>query len=175
MKTIDVTKFKISRAFLFMILIIASSVSASQNDIKPFVKGSFKQIQQAHKERPYIVTFWSETCAYCMKELKLFGQLLKNYPQVDVISITTDPFLDEETVKQILSSKNLQNVETWVFADNYAERLYFDVDNRWRGELPFTLFFDKNKKMIKHMGVIKEKELVDWLVKQNTAPKEGVL
>lgn len=167
MNTIDLAKFKIFTAFFFITLIITSSVSASQNDIKPFVKGSFKQIQQNHNERPYIITFWSETCAYCMKELALFGQLLKKYPQVDVVSITTDPFLNEETVKHILSSKNLKNVEKWVFADNYAERLYFDVDEKWRGELPFTLFFDKNKKIIKHMGVVKEKELVDWLAEQS--------
>ena len=163
----NLIRFKMSRIFFFMILIIASHVSASQNEIKPFVKGSFQQIQQAHNDRPYIIAFWSETCAYCMKELKIFGQLLKKYPQVDIVSITTDPFLNEETVKRILSSKNLQNIETWVFADNYAERLYFDVDKRWRGELPFTLFFDRNKKMMKHMGTMKEKELVDWLTAQS--------
>ena len=165
----NLIRFKMSRIFFFMILIIASHVSASQNEIKPFVKGSFKQIQQAHNDRPYIIAFWSETCAYCMKELKIFGQLLKKYPQVDIVSITTDPFLNEETVKRILSSKNLQNIETWVFADNYAERLYFDVDKKWRGELPFTLFFDRNKKMMKHMGTMKEKELVDWLTAQSIA------
>jgi thiol-disulfide isomerase/thioredoxin len=164
-----IKKSNISSAFIFMILIISTQVSSDQKEIKPFKKGSFKQIQLAHTVRPYIITFWSETCAYCMKELSFLGKLLPKYPNVDIVSVTTDPFLDKETITQILSAKKLLKSDKWVFADNYAERLYFDVDKKWRGELPFTLFFDRSKKMIKHLGTINEKELVEWLTEQNKA------
>jgi len=169
MKNANLTILKNSKVLIFIMLVIVSNVSANENDIKPFVKGSFKQIKQAHIDKPYIVTFWSETCAYCMKELTLFGKLLTKYPNIDIVSVTTDPFLNEEKVNKILASKNLKKVEKWVFANNYAERLYFDVDKSWRGELPYTLFFDKANKMIKHLGVIKEKELVDWFEEQHAA------
>lgn len=102
-----------------------------------------------------------------MKELALFGKVLNSYPDVEVVSITTDPFLDEKTINRILLSKNLENAQKWVFADDYVERLYFDVDRNWLGGLPLTYFFDRNNKMIKHFGVIKEQELTDWLAKQN--------
>jgi hypothetical protein len=104
-----------------------------------------------------------------MKELALFGRILKEYPQIKLITITTDPFLEDETVQQILSSKKLQGTETWVFADNFAERLYFDINPRWRGELPLTYFFDRNNNRLKHMGVITENELVEWLTQQTIA------
>ena len=152
-------------------LAIINCAYANESDSRPFKKGSFQQIQQEHKGQSFIVTFWSETCAYCMKELALFGKLSKKYPTVDIVSVTTDPFLDDQTVKRILSSKNLDHVQKWVFADNYAERLYFDVDRTWRGELPLTLFFDRQNKMLKHMGVIKKDELIDWLEAQNRAQK----
>ncbi len=152
---------------VLMNLLVIKNTFAYETEIRPFIKGSFKQIQQDHKDKPFIVTFWSETCAFCMKELALFGQLLKTYPNVEIVSISTDPFLNDEIVQQILSSKNLETAEKWVFADDFAERLYFDIHPGWRGELPLTYFFDKNNKMLRQMGMIKEKELIDWLAEQS--------
>jgi len=149
---------------LFTVFCLNSSMAnATESAYKPFVKGSFEQIQQDNKDRPYIIAFWSVTCAYCMKELALFGELMQKYPHVKLITITTDAFLEDETVKQLMATKNLEGTETWVFADNYVERLYFDINPRWRGELPLTYFFDKKGEMLKHMGVVKEDELVEWL------------
>lgn len=139
---------------------------AAETSFKPFVKGSFAQIQQENKDQPYIIAFWSVTCAYCMKELAMFGRLMEQYPDVKLITITTDPFLEDESVQKLLTTKNLEGTETWVFADNFAERLYYDINPRWRGELPLTYFFDKNNVMLKHMGIVKEGELVDWLNEQ---------
>ena len=167
MKNFDIAVLRFRIVLLVLIsLVFLKSVSANEASIKPFIKGSFQQIQLEHKERPTIITFWSESCAFCMKELALLGRLIKNYPQVEIVSITTDPFLDGQTVRQILSSKNLQNVQKWVFADDYVEPLYFDVDHNWRGELPLTYFIDRKNNMIKHLGVIKEDELIDWLAEQ---------
>ena len=150
------------RNAVFLSLLLIGLASANESEIRPFVKGSFEQIRQAQTDKAVIVTFWSETCAFCMEELTMFGRLLKQYPNVELVSITTDPFLEEETVKRILSSKKLDNAEKWVFADSYVARLYFDIDKSWRGELPLTYFFDQDKKMIKHLGTINKKELTEW-------------
>ena len=169
MKTINLNTLKLILALTS--LIFFSSISANNEAIQPFKKGSFQQIQQAHKNTPYIISFWSETCGYCMKELTLLGQLLPKYPEVKLVTISTDAFLDKSTVNRILSPKKLQDTEKWVFADNYVERLYFDIDKKWRGELPLTYLFDRNGKMIKHLGVINEKELVEWFDKQKISNK----
>jgi thiol-disulfide isomerase/thioredoxin len=166
MKNINQKRKIIYLLLLFMCLTPIVNVQADEREIRPFIKGSFEQIKQAHQDKPYIIVFWSESCAFCMKELALLGQLIKQYPNVEIVSISTDPFLKDETVKQILSSKQIENFETWVFADDFVERLYFDIDPKWRGELPLTYFFDKNHKMLRHMGVIKEKELIEWLSNQ---------
>lgn len=160
-------RFKKSIVALFTVCCLNGTVSyASETAFNPFVKGSFQQIQQQNKDRPYIIAFWSVTCAYCMKELAMFGQLMQKYPDVKLITITTDPFMDDASVSKLLANKNLQGTETWVFADNFAERLYFDINPRWRGELPLTYFFDKNNGMLKHMGIVKEHELLEWLDEQ---------
>ncbi len=158
----------LKKIILLISLIISHNALANETAIKPFIKGSFNQIQQEQSSHPYIVTFWSESCAFCMKELALFGRLISRYPNINIISITTDPFLDKDTIEQILASKNLANAQKWVFADNYVERLYFDIDKSWRGELPLSYFFDKNNKMIRHLGIIKEPALIEWLAEQST-------
>jgi len=149
--------------FLTLMCLNSQVSCANESSYKPFVKGSFVQIQQENKDRPYIIAFWSVTCAYCMKELALFGELMDKYPDVKLITITTDAFLEDETVKQLLATKKLTDTETWVFADNYVERLYFDINPRWRGELPLTYFFNRKGEMLRHMGVVKEDELLEWL------------
>ena len=161
------TNLTIRKLFLVCSLLFTTIVSANETDIQPFIKGSFEQIRQDHKGKPYIITFWSEDCAFCMKELAMFGKLLKTNQNVELISITTDPFLEQQIIDDILSSKGLMKVKKWVFADNYVERLYFDIDTSWRGELPLSYFFDRNNKMIKQLGAIKENELIEWLAKQN--------
>lgn len=180
MKIFDLAPLNFKKIiFIALSLAIINNVLANTPVIKPFIKGSFQQIQQqqekSHKDKPYIITFWSETCAFCMEELALFGELLKTYPNVKVVSITTDPFLNEKTITHILTSKKLQHAEKWVFSDNYAERLYFDVDKRWRGELPLTFFVDRNHKMVKHMGTINKYKLIEWFDQQKTVPiKEDI-
>ena len=172
MKKISLIHLNIKAVVLTALLLTSiNSVLAKEIAIKPFIKGSFEQIQNEHKDKPYIITFWSETCAYCMKELALFGNLSKKHPAIEIISVTTDPFLSEETVDRILSSKNLPHVQKWVFADNYAARLYSDVDKKWRGELPLTYFFDRNNNMVKHMGTINKQELTTWFTEQSTTIK----
>ena len=166
-KLMKYTNLIIRKLFLVFSLLFISVVSANETDTQPFIKGSFKQIQKDYKGKPYIITFWSEDCAFCMKELAMFGKLLKTYQNVEIVSISTDPFLEQQKVDEILSSKGLMKAKKWVFADNYVERLYFDVDKRWRGELPLNYFFDRNNKMIKQLGAIKENELIEWLAKQN--------
>jgi len=149
--------------FAFTLLMTACTEKQQVND---FVKGSFAEIQQQHKGKPYLVVFWSEDCAFCMKELEQFGHALKQHPDMKLVSVATDPFLDKDKVREKLASFNLQQTEAWVFAEAYPETLYFDVDKRWRGELPLTFLFDSNNQRIKKVGLLAEDVLAAWLSKK---------
>lgn len=139
---------------------------ANEVEIRPFIKGSFHKIINENKDQPLIMTFWSENCAFCMKELAVFGKLLSKKQKVKLISITTDPFLDTDKIQKILSSKNLSQAEKWVFADDFVARLYFDVERSWTGNIPLTLLINQDNKISKHFGIIKERELESWLETQ---------
>ncbi len=136
--------------------------------IQPFVKGSFATIKNQHQNKPFILVFWSESCRYCMKELAMFGELQKQFPQVDLVTVATDSFLEDETVKGVLKRSQLELEQTCVFAEQFPESFYADVNKRWRGELPVTHFFDRNNQETRHMGIVKKDMLIQWLTEQSS-------
>ena len=134
----------------------------SDHSVKPFVKGSFLEIQQEYFYKPYLLLFWGIDCAYCMKELAMLGKLLEAYPDVKVVTVATDPFLESSIVLNKISGFGLIQAQNWVFANDHPEILYFDVEKRWRGELPLTYLYD-GEQLISHSGMLKKAEVLIWL------------
>lgn len=144
----------------------ASSTAFAAQEIKPFVRGSFQQIVSAKQGKPFIVSFWSVTCGYCMDELAMFDGLYRKYPELDLVMISTDSTEEEESVSAILKKYSLGNTDAWVFADGYTERLRFEIDRKWQGELPRTYFFGKNGETLSVSGKLEHKEVERWIKKQ---------
>jgi len=155
------------RLILLTILVLFINTVRADLSILPFSKGSFSEIKDQYNNKPFVVVFWSESCSYCMKELALFGKLYKQYPDVTIITIATDPFLDDQIVKDVLNRSGLELNQTWVFAEQFPERIYADINKRWRGELPVTHFFNRDNQETRHLGIVKEDELVEWLSAQS--------
>lgn len=134
--------------------------------VKPFVKGSFAEIQTTYLTQPHIIMFWGQDCAYCMKELAMMGELLPVYPEVNLITVNTDPFLEQSFIQTKLAEFNLERRPAWGFASDFPETLYLDVDKRWRGELPLTVFVDAEGNRLNKRGLIKQADMEAWLRKQ---------
>ncbi len=149
------------------LMLLTINTAKAEMTILPFVKGSFSEIKQQYRDKPFILAFWSESCSYCMKELAMFGKLYKQYPEVAVITVATDPFLDDEIVREVLNRSQLELKQTWVFGEQFPERIYADINKRWRGELPVIHFFDRHNQETRHMGIVKEDELIEWLDAQS--------
>ena len=149
------------RIWLAVSLLALSSLVQAQV-VTPFVKGSFADIQQQYKGQPYLVLFWGQDCAYCMKELASLAPLLKANPEVTLVTVATDPFLDETFIREKMAEFDLEEAENWVFADEYPETLYFDVNKRWRGELPLT-YLSNGETLIRKSGLLKEADISAWL------------
>jgi hypothetical protein len=107
-------------------------------ELQPFARGSWQQLVEQHKGRRLVAHFWSLTCAPCLVEMKEWAALLKRQPDVDLVLIATDPIAEAPRIQQTLRANGLEGVESWAFADSFAERLRFEVDRRWRGEVPMT-------------------------------------
>lgn len=144
--------------FGLMLALLSGPITAAS----PFVMGSFAEIQQQHQPQPYVVIFWGQDCSYCMQELALIGEIQQVYPELQVITVATDNFLASEKVTTTMQQFGLAQANHWVFHSETPSRLYFDVHTRWRGELPFTYFFQPQQSGFKR-GLIQRDELVAWI------------
>jgi thioredoxin-related protein len=147
-------------AFIMLTLLSGCSDDLAVNN---FVKGSFNQIKAQYQGQAHIIVFWSKDCAYCMKELSFLGDNLNNYPTVKLTTISADIFLDKTAVQKQMKAHNLDDVDAWVFSDAVAQKLYFDVDPRWHGELPLMYLIKPDNTIKRQIGYMKQEDLLTWL------------
>lgn len=150
------------RLLLWLVLVAISSVAAAR-ELRPFAPGSMGEIVAAHSERPFILAFWSLTCTHCRDELTLFGNLQRQYPGIDIVLVSTDTPEDAAAIQATLSEFKLVQAEAWVFADSFADRLRFEVDKKWHGELPRTYFFAPGEPRKAYSGKLHSRDVVQWI------------
>ncbi len=129
-------------AALVAALMAALPFPAAAADPRAFDAASLPAIKAAHAGRPFVLAFWSIHCAPCIEDMPDWRALQQRYPGVPILLVTTDPPAERSRVARILAHYPPGNVETWAFADDYAERIRFAVDRSWRGKLPRTYFYD---------------------------------
>lgn len=129
------------RGLVFAWLLGAALTVQAQPPLRPFVSGSAAAIVAAHGERPFILSFWSVDCAPCRTELTELARLADAHPELDIVLVATDPPGAAEAVQAVLAQHAPARAERWIFADPFGERLRFEVDPRWHGELPRSYLY----------------------------------
>lgn len=124
-------------ARLLTLVLLVAALPAQAADIRPFVKGSWGDLTAAHAGRPLVVHFWSLGCAPCLAELPQWSKLARER-RFDLVLVTPDPIEDRARIAAMLRRHGLDGIESWAFADPFTERLRFEIDRGWRGELPMT-------------------------------------
>ena len=159
-------------AFLF-----SATASDSPSQLKPFVRGSWKEILQAHSGRPTLVEFWGVTCGPCKVELPMLGQFMKDHPGIDIVTVSADlvPDLPEAT-RSMLSKAGLQSSENWIFDDGFVERLQFEVDPAWQGDIPRTVLIARDGTVTTIEGMAEAPALEKWASQQvaEAAPPDPI-
>lgn len=139
---------------------------AAGGELKPFVRGSFASILEANANRPLVVNFWSTACAPCLAEFPVWRELQAAYPEFSLVLVSTDKAKTGPRVRKVLEEHGMDGVEAWIFADPFTERLRFEVDGRWRGELPRSYLVAPDGTMWAVTGMIEEEVIGDWLAGQ---------
>jgi thiol-disulfide isomerase/thioredoxin len=155
---------------LTAILLLAWLAPSAAQDVQPFVRGSFAGILEAHHGRPFILALWSLDCVHCRDDFVLFEKLSKSHPSLDIILVATDSPAQNAAITAMLRHYHLQNTEAWVFADSFVERLRFEVDKLWQGELPRTYLFNGGGKAEAVSGRLNDVQLMRW-VQEHTMTK----
>lgn len=153
----------LNRALILLILFTSSITAFANNSPQPFNVGSMKKLKLEAKEQPILVAFWATDCAYCFEELDFLLQWKKQNPQVKIALVSTDPPANQALVIDMLKKHGYQPDTTYQFADSYIEKIRYDIDKRWMGELPRT-YFMYGKQMKATSGAVTQKQLQEWLL-----------
>ena len=151
------------RAFLMLLFLLPTAPSWAAQELKPFVQGSIKEIVAARQGKPFILGLWSLTCTHCREELSMLSGLLKKYPNLNVVLISTDMPEDSEAIMVTLQQFALGRAQAWVFADPFAERPQFEIDRKWHGELPRTYLYDASHHAQAFTGKLDSQQLEHWV------------
>jgi thiol-disulfide isomerase/thioredoxin len=145
------------------------SAAASAKDelaLKPFDAASPGEIKRTLAGRPHLLVFWSLYCDPCREEMPLWGDLQRKYPSVPILLIATDGADERAKVEKFLGQQKLGKVQTWMFADEFVERIRYAVDPTWRGELPRTYFVDAQQRAVTHSGRVDPAQISRWMAQQ---------
>ena len=149
---------------LVALLLFLSAASALAGDFRPFGRGSWQHLRAAHAGKPTIVHFWGLTCAPCLAELPEWGKLVKQRRDFEFVLIVADPVPEEpRQMMATLTKAGLGSVENWMFADRFADRLRFEIDPNWAGELPLTLLMARDGQTTSALGTVDFATVRSWL------------
>jgi thiol-disulfide isomerase/thioredoxin len=148
---------------LACVLLLAAVAQADEGALQPFQRGSAKAVIEARAGRPFILTFWSVDCVHCRGELALLSALSRAHPELEVVLVSTDTPAAAAEIDGVLRQYTLPRAERWVFADDFTERLRFEVDPRWHGELPRTYLHGPGKTVEGISGKLSEERVNRWL------------
>ena len=154
------------RAFAFLVLLFAAIPSVAA-PAQPFVQGSWQALLKAHQGKPLVVHFWGVTCAPCMIEMPKWAEIAHGDRGFDFVLVDADPVgADSSAEEPMLAKMGLADAEAWRFADDFSERLRYEVDPKWRGELPLTLLIGRDGGVRKILGSADFAAVHAWLVEQ---------
>lgn len=123
-------------------LLLASFARADVPILDAFKAGSFQQILKQHNGEPFVLVVWSTTCPACLKEMPLLKSLHKSWPTLKMVMLSNDDISATAQVQAVLAKQGLGELENWVFAEENTQKLNYEIDPDWYGELPRTYFFD---------------------------------
>jgi len=149
-----------ARSLACCLLLVSGAAAASP---QPFVPGSFGELLEARAGEPFLLVLWSTTCLPCREEFRVLAGLREEHGELPLVLVGTDPPGQEAMVNRMLEHFGLADQENWVFADEDALRLRFEIDPEWYGELPRSYFYEPGGARIAASGKLEKARLEDWI------------
>ncbi|BAZ93246.1 hypothetical protein TspCOW1_18280 [Thiohalobacter sp. COW1] len=119
------------------------------------------QLLTAEPDRARVIVFWSLECSYCQEELQWLAG--RDGSEAEVVLVATDPVTSAEAVSTRLRKYGFEPARHWIFAEAFVERLRYDVDPGWGGELPRTYLVAAGEEPIGVSGRLDRERFDAWL------------
>ncbi len=152
------------RAGVIGLVGLAAIGTAHAGDPLPFERGSWAKLRAAHAGQPIVVHFWGLTCGPCLVELPNWGKLLAERKDLTLVLLAADPLPQQpEQLAATLDRAGLASAESWIFAYRFYERLRYEIDPSWAGELPRTEMIARDGTVTVLRGVADLSKVRAWL------------
>ncbi|QPK64225.1 hypothetical protein IVG45_04445 [Methylomonas sp. LL1] len=145
-------------AGLLLSALAVSSSQAQEKFVKTFNPGSYQQILRENAAKPFILAVWSVDCPSCLKDMGVLNQIRQNHPDLKIVMLSTDDPSATSEVKNILARNRLGDLDNWIFGSDDAQKLRYEIDPGWYGELPRTYFFSSTHNRVGKSGALKIEE-----------------
>ncbi len=154
----------VRRAAWLLLLACAWTQAA---ELRPFGTGDMTRLLAERQERPFVLTLWSTDCPHCMTSLRQLAALAKAHPKLDLVVVNTDGPDEGKTVAAMLAAVGFGARDTWVFAGAAPERLRYEIDRHWGGEMPRTYLFESDHRFAAFSGPVDPAALRQWLARNS--------
>lgn len=144
---------------------ILAQAGATAAELHPLGRGDVARLLADRPGRPVVLTLWSIDCPHCKSTLRQLAALSKANPHFDLLVVSTDNPGERKKIAAMLAANGLGGRDTWVFGDEAPERLRYEIDRRWGGEMPRTYLYDADRKVTAISGTVGEEALADWLAR----------
>ena len=99
----------------------------------------------------------------------MWSKLSQQYPSLKVVLVSTDGWELRHTVTESLSELSVSTLESWLYAEENADKLRFEIDPKWYGELPRTYFYTATGEAEGVSGLIKQTKVEAWIMQHQEA------
>lgn len=93
----------------------------------------------------------------------MWSRLTQIYPSLKVVLVSTDDWEMRDTVSESLRKMSVSNLESWLYAEENADKLRFEIDPKWYGELPRTYFYNAVGEAKGLSGLIQQSKVETWI------------
>jgi len=150
------------RLLMLIFSLFFSVVINASNAPAVFKTDSYQKLV-VDKNQPFLMVLWSLDCPPCIKELTMLGSVYKQYPDLNLVLVSTDSILRTDDINQLLKDSGLSAIDSRVFSEASAQHLRYAIDPGWYGELPRSYFHSKNNTRSAISGLLVPNQIVSWL------------
>jgi hypothetical protein len=92
---------------------------------------------------------------------------LRERADLNLVVIDADLIPNQaEDASAMLAKTGLASAENWIFDDPFTERLRYEIDPRWQGDIPRTMLIGRDGTVTLIEGVADQAQVRSWVGNQ---------